>query len=156
MDIYEGGIRVPFIARWPGQIPPGQVTDFPSAQYDLMATLADLVNIDPPANDGTSLLPTLTGKPEEQKSRDFLYFEFPGKGGQLAIRTGPWKGVKTGLFKDPDAPWELYNLEEDPYETTDRATEHQTVLHKLDEIAKEEHHQATLREWEMFYIRDSY
>ena len=156
MDIYEGGIRVPFIARWPGQIPSGQVTDLPSAQYDLMATLADLVNIDPPANDGTSFLPTLLGSAEGQNPRDFLYFEFPGKGGQLAIRTGPWKGVKTGLFKEPGTPWELYNLEEDPYETTDVANEHQALLQKMDEIVREEHHQATIREWEMFHIKEAY
>lgn len=156
MDIYEGGIRVPFIARWPRHIPEGQVTDFPSAQYDLMATLADLISIDPPTNDGISLLPTLLGKPEEQKPRDFLYFEFPGKGGQLAIRTGPWKGVKTNLFKDPEAPWQLYHLKEDPYETTDVASEHQGLLQKLDEIVKQEHQQATIREWEMFHIRESY
>lgn len=154
MDIYEGGIKIPFLARWPGHIPAGQVSDLPSAQYDLMATLAELVGIDIPDQDGTSFLPTLLGRASEQKQHEFLYFEYPAKDGQLAIRMGEWKGVKTGLTKNPQHSWELYNLEQDPFETTNLAVQHPELIEKLDTIVKEEHEQPTIREWEIVNIRE--
>src|SRR5690606_25826711 len=156
MDLYEGGIRVPFIARWPGHIPKGKVTDHPSAQYDMMATLADLINVEAPDHDGISLLPTLLGQEGEQKQHEFLYFEYPEKGGQLAIRMGKWKGIKTGLKEEPEVLWEIYNLEEDPFETTDLVKDHPELVEKLDEIVKNEHLQATIREWEIIHINETY
>lgn len=148
MDVYEGGIREPMLARWPGKIKAGTTTDHLSAQYDVMATVADLVGIKAPDDtDGISFLPTLLGKGSEQQQHDFLYFEYHAKGGQLAVRKGPWKGVKTGLERDPSRPWELYNLEKDPFETDNVATDHPDILKQLDEIAKTEHESSIWENW---------
>ena len=132
------------------------MTDHPSAQYDIMATLADLINVDAPDHDGVSLLPTLLDQKDQQKQHDFLYFEYPEKGGQLAIRMGKWKGIKTGLKEEPEVLWEIYNLEEDPFETTDVVKEHPELVEKLDEIVESEHLQATIREWEIIHINETY
>ena len=99
MDLYEGGIRVPFIARWPSKIKAGSVTDFPSVQYDMMATLAQLTHQKMPKTDGISLLPTLLGTPKTQAQREFMYFEYPEKTGQVSVMIGDWKGIKSDLKK---------------------------------------------------------
>jgi arylsulfatase A len=148
MDLYEGGIRMPFIARWPGHIPAGKVTDHISAQYDVMATLADLLGVKPPSNDGISMLPVLLGRDNEQKKHEFLYFEYPEKDGQVAIRIGDWKGVKIGLKSNPDIAWELYNLASDVSESNNVAAQHPEILTRLDSILKQEHEPAHIREWE--------
>lgn len=155
MDLYEGGIRVPFIARWPGHIPEGKVTNHASAQYDIMATLADLIDVEVPDQDGISLLPTLLDQ-KDQQQHEFLYFEYPEKGGQLAIRMGEWKGIKTGLKEDPEVSWEIYNLKEDPYETNNVVNAHPELVQRLDKIVENEHMQATIREWEIIHINDTY
>lgn len=148
MDVYEGGIRMPFLARWPGKIKAGSISDLVSVQYDLMATLADITGQQAPANDGISYLPTLTGKPKQQKQREYIYFEYPEKGGQVAIRMGDWKGVRTNVRKNKNAPWQLYNLATDINETTDVATAHPEIIEKFKVIQKKEHHPAVLKEWE--------
>jgi arylsulfatase A len=148
MDLYEGGIREPFIARWPGKIPAGKVTDLVSTQYDMMATLADLLQVKAPANDGISLLPTLLGKEQRQQKHPYLYFEYPEKGGQVAIRMGNWKGVKTNLRANPQASWQLFDLGPDPGEQKDVAPQHPDILRQLDAIAKKEHRCPHIREWE--------
>lgn len=148
MDLYEGGIRVPFIARWPGHIPAGEVSDHISVQYDMMATLADLLNVEAPENDGVSMLPTLLGKINEQEKHAYLYFEYPEKGGQLAIRMGKWKGIKRNLKENSRAAWELYNLEADLPETKNVINSHPELIKQFDEIVRKEHRQATIREWE--------
>jgi arylsulfatase A len=148
MEVYEGGIRVPFIARWPGRVPAGQVSDHVSAQFDLPATLAELVGVEPLAGDGISLVPTLLGRPQEQQRHKFLYFEYPENGGQLAVRLGRWKGVRVGMKKQPAAPWQLYDLTADRGETTDVASRHPDVLRELDAIVTREHRRAHIREWE--------
>jgi len=113
-SLYEGGIREPLIVRWPGRIQPGTVTHLPAAQYDVMATLAELVGIEPPpGTDSVSFLPTLLGQPDRQKQHEYLFWDFAGYGGQIAVRMGKWKAIKKDLKKNPDAPLELYNLEED-------------------------------------------
>jgi arylsulfatase A len=148
MDLYEGGIRMPFIARWPGHIPAGRVTDHISAQYDVMATLADLIGVEAPENDGISMMPVLLGKEDEQVKHEFLYFEFPPKGGQLAIRIGDWKGIKVGLGKNPDTKWELYNLTSDVAESNNVADQHPAIIEQLEKILKQEHRRPHVREWD--------
>lgn len=130
-DLYEGGIREPFIVRWPGKINPGKVTDHISAQFDLMATLAELIGVKAPPNDGISFLSALLGKDKQQKQHPYLYFEFPEKSGQVAIRMGKWKGVKSNMKKDKNAPWEIFDLENDVKETTDIAAEHPELAKNL-------------------------
>jgi arylsulfatase A-like enzyme len=147
-DLYEGGIRVPFIASWPNKIPAGKTTDHISVQYDLMATLADLIGVVPPANDGVSYLPTLLGKSNLQKKRDYIYFEFPEKNGQVALRMGDWKGVKSNMKKDRNAAWEIYHMRTDEKETTDLAAQHTELAERFEAIVKKEHRNAHIREWE--------
>ena len=148
MDLYEGGIRVPFIARWPGSIPAGRTTDHVSAQYDMMATLAELLAVKAPENDGISFLPVLLGRESEQKKHEFLYFEYPEKGGQVAVRMGDWKGLKVGMKTHPDTSWELYNLATDRAESNNVAFEHPEILRRLDAITNQQHRPAHIREWE--------
>jgi len=145
-DLYEGGIREPFIARWPGHIPAGTVNDKVTAQYDLMSALAELTGARIPATDGSSMLPGLLGRTSAQHA--YLYFEFPEKSGQVAIRMGKWKGVKSNMHKDRQAPWELFDLETDRNETTDIAADHPELLKQFDDIVKKEHQPAHIREWE--------
>ncbi len=145
-DLYEGGIREPFIASWPGKIKAGTVSHHVSAQFDLMATLAELTRTQPPANDGLSFLPELLGKP--QSAHPYLYFEFPEKSGQVAIRMGKWKGVRSDLKNNPAAPWDLFDLEKDPAETSNIASQHPEIIRRFTEIQQKEHVCPHIRSWE--------
>ncbi len=136
--LYEGGIRVPMVAHWPGKIKAGTVTDLPSAHYDVLATLADLTGVKAPADtDGISFLPTLMSKPRKQKKHDYLFWDFAGYGGQLAVRMGKWKGIKRNLRKKPNAPLELYDLEKDIAESTNVAADYPEVAKKIEMIMLE-------------------
>jgi arylsulfatase A len=148
MDVYEGGIREPFIARWPGKIKAGTVSDHISVQYDLMATLAELTGQQVPPTDGISFLPELLGKKTKQQKHKFLYWEYPEKGGQLAIRLGDWKAVKTDLKKNPSNSWQLFNLKTDRNETTDVASRHPELMKTFDDIVKKEHTKTPVKNWE--------
>ena len=87
-DLYEGGIRVPTIVRWPGTTPAGKTSDHIGYFGDLMATAAQLAGVDPPAGlDSISFVPTLTGDPDEQAAHEYLYWEFYERGGRQAVRT---------------------------------------------------------------------
>jgi arylsulfatase A len=134
-SVYEGGIRVPLIARWPGRIKAGDASGVPVAHYDVPATLADLLGAEPPGGtDGLSFLPTLLGRPRRQARHEFLFWDFAGYGGQLAVRMGPWKGVKRDLKKNPDAPLELYDLDRDIAERDDLAARRPDIAARIEEI----------------------
>lgn len=148
MDLYEGGIRMPFIARWPGKIHADTKSDLISAQYDFFATVAELTNQKVPETDGISFLNELLGKSKKQKKHKWLYFEFSEKGGQVAIRKGEWKAVKSNLKNNPKAPWELYNLKIDGNETTDVAAQYSRLLKRFDKILKKEHEQSGVKDWD--------
>jgi len=147
-DLYEGGIREPFIARWPGKIPSGKVTSHVSVQFDMMATLSELTGIAVPKNDGISFLPVLTGRDEQQKQHEFLYFEFPEKSGQVAVRIGDWKGIKSNMKTDKNAPWEIYNLKTDEKEANNVAAQHPELAKKFEQILQEQHQPSHIRDWE--------
>ena len=137
-SLYEGGIRVPLIVRWPGQVKPGTTSDLPVAFWDLLPTLCDAAGIDSPKSlDGVSIVPTLTGK-GDQARHEFFYWEFPSYGGQQAVRAGKWKLVRQNLTKGPSA-FELYDLEADPGESKDVAADHPDVVKRLEAIAREQH-----------------
>jgi arylsulfatase A-like enzyme len=148
MDVYEGGIRVPFITRWKGKIPANATSDHVSVQYDLMATLAELTQQKLDKTDGISFLQELLGHKTQQKKHDFLYFEYPEKGGQVAIRMGDWKGVRLDLRKNPQAPWQVFNLKTDRNETTDVAAQNPEMVKQFEVIQKREHQVAHIKEWE--------
>lgn len=148
MDVFEGGIREPFIARWPGKIAAGTTSNLISVQYDMMATLADLTGQKVNNTDGISLLPELLGNHTAQQQHKYLYFEYPEKGGQLAIRMGDWKGVKVNIRKHPDGKWMIYNLKTDRNETRDVAAAHPELAKQFDAIVKHEHQSSHIKEWE--------
>ena len=137
-SLYEGGIRIPLIVRWPGHVKAGTTSDLPVAFWDLLPTLGDAAGIETPKGlDGVSILPTLTGR-GEQARHEFLYWEFPAYRGQQAVRAGKWKIVRQNLVKGPSA-FELYDLEADPSESKDVAAEHPDVVKRLEAIAREQH-----------------
>lgn len=127
-NLYEGGIRVPLIARWPGRIEAGAETDHISAFWDFMPTFAALAGAKPPAGgDGLSITPTLLGRSEKQKKHPFLYWEFHARGTNQAVRCGRWKAVRFGAT----GKLELYDLKKDLGETTDVADRHGEVVAKI-------------------------
>ncbi len=148
MDLFEGGIREPMIARWPGKITPGTTSDLVSIQFDLMATLAELTQQKAIHTDGISFLPELLGKKSTQKKHNYLYFEYPENGGQLAIRMGDWKGVKRDVRQHPENKWMLFNLATDRNETTDIAGQHPELIKQFETIVKKEHQNSHIKEWE--------
>jgi len=123
--LYEGGIRVPLIVRWPGQVAPGSVTDHVSSFWDYLPTLADIAHTEPPREtDGLSMVPVLTGNAAVQPRHELLYWEYHG--GQ-AVLSGDWKAVRA----DPGAALELYDLAADPAESVDVAGAHLDVVERL-------------------------
>lgn len=134
-DLYEGGIRVPLLATWKGKIKEGQVSDHPSAFWDVMPTLAEIVGAKIPYRpDGLSYLPTLLGKPGKQQSHDHLYWEFHELGGRRAVRKDDWKLVQYNVGKTPAGNFELYNLKEDPSEKNNVAEKYPRKVNELKKI----------------------
>jgi arylsulfatase A len=138
-DLYEGGIREPMIAWWPGNIGAGSKTDHVSAFWDVMPTVAELAGIDPPKNiDGISFLPTLLNQ-NGQKEHDYLYWEFHEKGGRRALREEDWKLVQYNLFDSEKTITELYDLSKDIGEENNVANEHPELANKMLELMKSVH-----------------
>jgi arylsulfatase A-like enzyme len=131
-DLYEGGIRVPLLARWPGKIKAGTTSDLPAAFWDFLPTAADLAGAKKPNGlDGISILPTLLGQTQTNR-HDFLYWEFHERGFQQAARMGDWKAVRPL----PGKPLELYNLKTDVAEKQDVAEKHPELVSKFEEYFK--------------------
>ena len=133
-DLYEGGIRVPFIMAWPGHIEGGRTTDHVSAFWDFLPTLAEITGASTPegyVTDGISYLPAATGTGEQPK-HDYLYWEFHEEGGRRAILQGDWKGVIYDYRKG--GAMQLYNLADDPAEQHDVASEHPDIVEHLTAI----------------------
>ncbi|RLD80140.1 MAG: arylsulfatase [Bacteroidetes bacterium] len=138
-SVYEGGIRVPMIARWQGKVEANSTSDHLSYFPDYFATFADLAGVEKDFNiDGISMTPVLLGE-KGQTEHEFLYWEFPAYGGQQAIRYGNWKGVRKGLFKDQSAPLELYDLSIDIAESNDLAGEYPEIIKILDSLMRSSH-----------------
>ncbi|MCO6454129.1 MAG: arylsulfatase [Pirellulaceae bacterium] len=138
-SLYEGGVRVPTIVRWPGRVEAGSTSDRISGFEDWMPTLLELVgaaNATPRQIDGISLAPTLLGR--DQPDRPFLYREFPSYGGQQSVRVGDWKGVRQNLSQGK-LQIELYNLKDDPGEQRNVAGEHPDVVQELAAVMQREH-----------------
>ncbi len=131
-DLYEGGIRVPLIVRWPGKIKAGQTNNSEFAFWDFLPTAAEIAGVKPPAGiDGISFLPTLLGKAQTNQ-HTALYWEFHERGFQQAARMGDWKAVRLKA----DGPFELYNLRLDPGEKTNVADQNPQVVAKFEAYLK--------------------
>ena len=137
-DLYEGGVRVPTIAKWPGVIKPGRQSDHVSAFQDIMPTLAELAGVPCPKTDGISMVPTVLGK-GKQKRHDHLFWEFYEGGGKKAVLKGKWKGIRLNTFRKPDGPIQLYDITKDISERKDLASEHPDIVADMARIMKEEH-----------------
>jgi len=127
-DLYEGGIRVPMIVRWPGKGKRG-TSDHVWAHWDVLPTLAELAGAEAPRDiDGISMLAAIRGK--KAKEHEYLYWEFTERGFQQAVRMDDWKAVKVKA----DEPLELYNLKKDIAETRNVAAENPKVVAKIETI----------------------
>jgi arylsulfatase len=130
-SVWEGGIRVPFIARWPGRIEPGSESDQVTAFWDFLPTCAELLGKRPPDDlDGVSILPTLLGNESRQGQHDYLYWELRG---QQAVRMGDWKAVRLR----PGQKTRLFDLKTDIGEQNDLAGEHPQILAQMERIFTE-------------------
>jgi arylsulfatase len=142
-SLYEGGIRVPLIARWTGKIEPGTTSDHVSAFWDILPTLAEIAGVKPPEHlDGISFAPTLRGQAQRQQRHEFLYWEFPGYGGQQAVRIGDWKAVRQGMLRRNNKQplkIELYDLQRDIGESRDVAAEHPEIVARAAKFMQAEH-----------------
>ena len=137
-SVYEGGIRVPFVARWPGKIKPGTTNDLVCAFQDILPTLSEVAGVtdnNPEDIDGISFVSTLLGK-DKQEEHEYLYMEFAAYGGQQMVRMGDWKGVRQNMFKD-SLQIELYNLAEDIGEQNDVSALHPEIVEQIRKIMKE-------------------
>jgi len=142
--LYEGGIKIPFIVKWPEKIPANTISDFTFYFPDLMPTFAELGNAEnflPENIDGISILPTLLGNNNQEK-HEFLYWEipdydwskhyYPETSLQQAVRKGNWKLVRHFTYE----PWELYNIKDDPYEKNNIASSYPNMVKELENLIK--------------------
>lgn len=152
-NVYEAGIRVPMIASWPGKITPETTSDLPSVFYDVFPTLCDIAGTTPPEDtDGISFLPTLLGQ-DDQKKHDFLYWEFPASGGQIAIRMGDWKVIWKKMQSEEPVV-EVYNLADDLRETQNMADQHPGIIEKAKAILAQEHTEPELETFEIAALQN--
>lgn len=138
-SVYEGGLRVPTIARWTGHIPAGVAVDAPGYFADVFPTLCDAAGLPKPDGlDGESFWPILSGKQTEWKSRKPMVWVFPEYGGQVAVRLGDFKLVRQGLKTNTPGPWEVYDLAHDRGEAHDMAAAHADLIAQAEEILRRE------------------
>lgn len=136
-DLYEGGIREPFAAKWPGHIPAGSRTDHVSAFWDFLPTLAEITGCKIPKDaqiDGISYLPSLLCR-GKQAEHEYLYWEFHEQNGRQAVLRGDWKAVRYNVSNNGKT--QLYNLADDPGETKNLASQYPEMVAEFDKIMKE-------------------
>ena len=143
-NLYEGGLRIPMVVRWPGKIPSEQISDFLWYFPDVLPTLAELAHAEYPAKvDGISIVPTLLGEKNagsKQRNHKYLYWEFQG---QVAIRIDHWKGIRINQNKH----FELYNLLDDIEEKNNIADKRPDIVAKMEEYALEAHSENLKGTW---------
>lgn len=146
-DLYEGGIREPFIASWKGVIKAGTVNHVPAALWDLFPTFQQLAHLPVSTNiDGLSLVPALLEA--HQPVQPYFYWELHEAGGKQAVRWGTWKGIRLNVFTDANGPIELYNLQTDPAEKNNVADKNPGVVIKIAQMMQEAH--VMNKDWPLF------
>jgi arylsulfatase A len=143
-DVYEGGIRVPFLVRWPITGQSGVVSDHVSAFWDVLPTLAEAAKTQLSFEvDGISFLPELLGR-DNQKKHEYLYWEFHEQGGKQAMRFGKWKAIRLGVQDNPDGPIQLFDLSTDLTEETDVASDFPEIVEQIAKKMEEAHQRSDL------------
>lgn len=145
-DLYEGGIREPFIVQWKGTVPANTKSNFQGGFWDIYPTFAEVAGIDIPKNDpinGISFVNTLKGN-KKQKKHKFLYWEFYEFGGKQALRYKNWKAVKVNVDKDKNAPIELYDLSKDPSEKNNIANKYPEIVKRVEKFMKQARNQSDI------------
>jgi len=148
-SLREGGIRVPLLASWPGQIEAGRESDYIGAFWDFYPTICEVTGTPMPENwntDGISFAPSLFGE-SQTETHDYLYWEYPERGGQQALRKGEWKAFRQNL-KQGEVVTELYNLESDPQEQQNVAAEHPKVVEELEKRMQQARTPTALERWQ--------
>lgn len=139
-DLYEGGVRVPFIARWPGKVPAGRVSDHISGFQDIFPTLEQLAGAKYNGKtDGISMVNELKGRSGQQTKHPHLYWEFYEKGGRVGAVKDNWKAVRLDILRNPNAPIELYDLSKDIGEENNIADRHPDIVAQMAAILEKEH-----------------
>ena len=130
--LHEGGVRVPLVVAWPGRIDPGSSSDLPVANWDFFPTLISLAGGTTTASlDGIDFSPVLLDE-GDAPAREGLYWEYHSRGGMQAARLGDWKGLRVDAHGAPEAPLQLFDLKNDPNETTDLAASHPEIVARID------------------------
>lgn len=145
-DLYEGGIREPFVAWWPGRVPAGSASDHVSSFWDLMPTFLVLAGAEastPDNIDGISMVKDLLDQ-KGQKQHDYLYFEIHEQGGKQAVVLGDWKGIRLKVDQEPEGKLLLYNIAQDPAETKDLSSRYPRVVWQIEKIMQKEHSPSAL------------
>lgn len=146
-SLYEGGVRVPLIVRWPGRVEPNSVSNAITGFEDWIPTLHELIDAEselPNDLDGWSLAKEALG--QDNTDREFLYREFAGYGGQQAVWMGPWKGIRVNMLRNNNPnplEIELYNLEDDPSESNNLAEERPEIVQQIAALMEREHEPST-------------
>lgn len=137
-DLYEGGIRIPFLVRWPGKIKAGVDNNHIGAFWDIFPTFTQIAKTETPNNlDGISILPAL--RSSKQKQHEYLYWEFHEGGGRQAVRSGNWKAVRLNVFDKNKTTVELYNLNKDPHEKQNIASLYAEIVKRMIMLMDEAH-----------------
>ena len=146
-NLYEGGIRVPLIATWPGHIPEDSTSDATIANWDIFPSVLGLTGVKTKAKlDGIDFARVMLGT-GDAPPREALYWEYHSRGGIQAVRKGNWKAVRSNAHGNPDAQIELYDLESDPTESTDVAAKYPGGVARMNEIMRESRTVAAVPDW---------
>ena len=147
-DLYEGGIRTPFIVSWPKHIKEHRKTNHISAFWDFLPTVCDVVGVEAPdKTNGISYLPTLLGKEEKQRKHEYVYYEFYEMGGKQSILKDGWKLIRLQVSKPEKTVEELYYLPDDIGEKSDLIEDNRAKADELRNLMKQAHTPSELFAW---------
>jgi arylsulfatase len=148
-SVYEGGIHVPLIISWPAKTRKPQVSDLVCAAWDIFPTICDISGSECPEGlDGISILPEIMGKGNQAK-HEFLYWEYPEKRGQQAVRLNNWKGIRDST-RDGNLKIRLFDLVNDPEENIDLSGKFPEIMTRIEEIMLKEHQKPEIQRFDIF------